>query len=118
STNAASYNRGEYFALSIELWPDSANMFNNYVDLYLAMRTPGGQLLFLSKGQWKTSARASYSGLAIGTQCSFNVGAFKLGPKYAPGMYTIYGVLNTPRTSVYRSANWRSALATTTFIVN
>lgn len=117
STNAASYNRGDYFSLSIELWPDSGDMFNNLVDVYLAMGTPDGHLLFLSKGQWKTSTRAFYSGAVIGTHCSFNVGSYKLSPKSAPGIYTIYGVLNTPKTSVYKSGNWRSSLASTTFFV-
>lgn len=116
-TNAASYRRGETLALSVGMWPDSTNAFHNLGDLYIAVRTPNGTLLFLSKGRWKRSSAAVYKELVIGVYSSLPLGSFKIGGSFPSGTYTVYGVLNTSGTSVFNPRNWRSGLGSRSFTI-
>jgi hypothetical protein len=116
-TDAASYRRGETLALRVEMWPNTTNAFRNLGDLYIAVRTPNGTLLFLSKGRWKRSSGAIYKGLVIGVYSSLPLGSFKIGGSFPSATYTVYGVLNTSGTSVFNSKNWRSGLGSTSFTI-
>lgn len=116
-TNAASYVRGDSISLSVEMWPNS-NVLNNRGDLYIAVQTPGGGLLFLSKGRWQKSPAALYKDLVIGVHSVIPLGTFKIGGTYPVGAYTLYGVLTLPGGSVFNPAQWRSGLGSSSFTVS
>jgi len=117
STDSSKYKKGSSLFLSMELWPDTINVMRNLIDPYIAGLTPNGRLLFLSKGQWRSSAIPLIKKIMIGANVSFNMGVFEIGQGFPSGTYTIFGVLNAPGTSVFNSKNWRSSLASTTFVV-
>jgi hypothetical protein len=117
-TDADSYVRGDVISLSVEMWPDSRDVFNNVGDLYIAVRTPGGSLLFLSNGRWQKSATALYKDLVIGAHSLIPLGAFGVGQSFPTGVYTLYGVLTVSGKSVFNPANWRSGLGSSSFTVS
>jgi hypothetical protein len=115
STNASSYARGEQLALNFTLIPSSV-IGDNYVDPYIAVLLPSGNLVFYTgNGRWTSSGAPVYKGLMIGTTVSNTLGVFTLSSDLSSGEYTIYGVLNRPGKSVFKSNYWRSDLASTSF---
>ncbi|MCX6355435.1 MAG: carboxypeptidase-like regulatory domain-containing protein [Candidatus Aureabacteria bacterium] len=117
STDALKYKKGNSLVLSAEIWPDTSNVMRNLIDPYIAGLTPNGRLLFLSKGQWRSSATPVLRKIMIGGNLTFIMGNFELGQNLPSGTYTIFGVLTAPGTSVFNTKNWRSSLASTTFVV-
>lgn len=117
-TNAASYLKGDSISLSVEMWPDAGNAFNNLGDLYIAVRPPAGGLLFLSNGRWQKSPAALYRKLVIGAHSTVPLGSFKIGRSFPTGAYTLYGVLTLPGGSVFNPVQWRSGLGSSTFTVS
>jgi hypothetical protein len=89
----------------------------NEVDPYFAVLDPIGRLLFLKNGRWQLRAEPVFEGFYIGSEFTAGLGVYLMGPDMLKGRYTVYGVLNTPRASVYKQAYWRSNLASFSFFV-
>lgn len=116
STNTDRYGVGDGLLISFELSPGYVFDYN-YVDVYVAVSTPGGRRYFLKGGRWHSEEAAIFSGMFIGASTTGTLGVFSVGAGWAKGTYTLYGVLTTPGKSVYDVSFWRSALCTKTFVI-